>query len=110
MTRIPTREELVKLVRGSMEAEHLRLIAVVQGFDTAEFFQGQVDDNLTAVLAAYDALTAERDAAEARVKELEAVCHFLIDEETAGSILLVDKAVAMARAALAETAQQELEE
>lgn len=70
-----TRDEFEKLAREMMEAEHLRRVAIVSGFDTVEFFSGEVAAKQAALLAAYDAmaariaeLEAERDAARAEAQ------------------------------------------
>ena len=70
-----TRDEFEKLAQEMMEAEHLRRVAIVSGFDTVEFFSGEVAAKQAALLAAHDEmaariaeLEAERDAARAEAQ------------------------------------------
>lgn len=86
-----TRDEFEKLAREMMEAEHLRRVAIVSGFDTVEFFSGEVAAKQAALLAAYDAmaariaeLEAERDAARAEAQARLESCNAEADEFNAG--------------------------
>ena len=62
-----TRDEFEKLAQEMMEAEHLRRVAIVSGFDTVEFFSGEVAAKQAALLAAHDEMAK-------RIAELEAAC------------------------------------
>jgi len=68
-----TRDEFEKLAQEMMEAEHLRRVAIVSGFDTVEFFSGEVAAKQAALLAAHDEMTecvAELEAAlDAAIKD-----------------------------------------
>jgi len=68
-----TRDEFEKLAQEMMEAEHLRRVVIVSGFDTVEFFSGEVAAKQAALLAAYGEMTeciAELEAAlDAAIKD-----------------------------------------
>ena len=86
-----TRSEFEKLAQEMMEAEHLRRVAIVSGFDTVEFFSGEVAAKQAALLAAHDEmaariaeLEAERDAARAEVQARLESHNAEVDELNAG--------------------------